>query len=142
MATVPRDFEKDKNIEKTLHGNKDTAYQHDSNYVPFGITFYSTRVREWLAAMKEKYPELNEVTTDNQIRLKSPIKNGGTITLYPSVTVVVHGKDLRKRFLEDFEEMKRQALQDDLQAAMEHLVLENEPEEEVTQPTQRNETKK
>lgn len=102
MATgvTPREFRYPKGAgdkkealirDKELRKNKDTLYCARREGEIWNLMFQSTLMREWLSAIKEKYPELEESQQDNLIKLKS---NEGTISFCTTVKVMVHGKQL------------------------------------------------
>lgn len=113
MPAVPFEYkpgwteEKKKRFrDKTRRGNKDKLYDNIQRDRRCDLSFYSTHVREWVRAMRERYPELQETQNDDKILLKS---KDGTIILYTGVTVVVYGK-IMERFDRDFDEMRENAL--------------------------------
>lgn len=91
--------------EKTLRVNQDTLYYHTgADGQTCSLMYFSTRLIEWLDTLKQQYPELQETQQDGKIILQS--KEGeSTITLDPSVKVLVHGKVLMKKFEDDFPQM-------------------------------------
>ncbi|XP_037609959.1 uncharacterized protein LOC119478931 isoform X2 [Sebastes umbrosus] len=109
---------KEKIREKTLRGNKDILfYDTDAEGEKCSLMLCSIRVREWLNAIQQKYPELKEARENDKIILKC---KESTITLYPTVTVVVTG-ELMESFERHFPEMKRMALTPSLLEALAKL---------------------
>lgn len=131
---------KKKTREKTLRTNQDTLYYDERKGVKFNLIFMSSLVREWHDAMRNKYPEFEETQQDNLIKLKSK-DTGGTITMYPTVKVLVHGKQMMEMFEKDFQPMKQTAEANTLQEQMGALAIGNsEPDGEGTLPTPTNTT--
>lgn len=125
--------------EKTLRTNQDTLYYDERKGVKFNLIFMSSLVREWHDAMRNRYPELEETQQDNLIKLKS---KDGTIIMYPTVKVMVHGKQMKEMFEKDFQLMKQTAKANTLPEQMGALDIGNSEnsEGEGTLPTPTNTT--
>ncbi|XP_037609939.1 uncharacterized protein LOC119478922 isoform X2 [Sebastes umbrosus] len=113
------DEQKKRFRKETLRNNKDTL-RHDTNAKGkiCNLTFYSTHAIEWLNAMKKQYPEFEEKQQDSAVSLKS---DRGTITSYPTVTVLVRGQILMDSFKRHFPAMKQMALPPSLLETMVEL---------------------
>lgn len=118
--------------EKTVRVNQDKLYYDEREGKKWDLQFGSSLVEDWLKVMRKKYPNLQEIKQDGQIRLKSK-EGDGTISLYPYVRVLVRGQ-IMETFERDFQEMRQEVQDGALTARMGGMTLTNDggrPDEPV-----------
>lgn len=109
LQVPPTLIEDQKDNDKTVRNNKDKLYYNTRERIKYCLLFGSIKADEWIGEMKKQYKtDFEEIRDDNGIRLKFKSGNG-TISIYPFVKVVVHGKIIDK-FEDDFDEMRNSVL--------------------------------